>query len=185
MWGCGSGDDGDAGADKAPQVQVEVQQQSHSMIPPAVEPPEAIEDIYVNPYFDEAGSITELAVAPGDTFSLYIFGETIEPFHVAATEFRFDVPAGVVVVGKKTFNDRVLTMGDYSSDFVMGYQCTPPGKFNLMRYTCKVLDDCRGGKIELSPGVNAEGVSFLGFVACKPETERLPATGGSATLTIK
>jgi len=155
------------------------------MIPEKVEKPEVVVDVFLRPFLDAAGELTELAVAPGGTFDLYIFAEYEEPYFVSAAEFRVDLPNGVQLGSQEKFRERVLTMGNAETDFVLAFECAPPGKFFLMKYTCNTFVDFEGGEISITPGVNASGASFLGYVACQPETLKLPATGGSVKLTVK
>jgi hypothetical protein len=162
--------------------------QSRPAIPPKVEKPDWVEGVFANLYFDEEGTVTELSVEPGQTFSVYLFAEYPEPYKVAAAEFRLELPVGVGVVSRKLFRDKVLTMGNHETDFVMTFQCDSPspGKFYLVEFHCRTGDDFQGGKIEAAAGINAKGEAFLGFVACEePELRRLPARGGVATLTKK
>jgi hypothetical protein len=187
MTGCGGGDEGSE-SERTAQTQTPSQApegQARQAIPDKEESIEYVEGAFVAPFFDEAGEKSELAVAAGETFTLYIFAEVPEPFHVSAAEFRFDLPAGVMVVDEETFDTRVLTMGNHGSDFQMGFACHEPGKFYLMEYTCRVGDGFKSGDIVITPGVNSAGATYLGFVACQPETRRLPARAGKAILISK
>lgn len=157
-------------------------EESRPMIP---EPLEVVEGVEMNLYFDEAGTETEKAVAPGEMFAFYVVAEYKDPYHINAAEFRIDLPDGVEVVGSSKFTEKALTVGSWDSDFSMAFECQPPGKQYLMKYNCAVGPDFTGGDIEITPGVKSAGISFLGFVSCKPTTEKLPAKGGSATLAVK
>jgi hypothetical protein len=159
--------------------------QSRSMIPEKVEKPRTVVNVFLRPYLDEAGELTELAVTPGETFPLYLFAEYKEPYHISAVEFRLDLPEGVQIGTQEKFRERALTMGEVGSDFVLAFQCAPPGKYYVMKFTCHTFEDFEGGEISVTPGVNSQGESFLGYVACEPETLKLPATGGSVKLTKK
>jgi hypothetical protein len=183
LVGCGGGDEsgGDSTA-RTPTPSQAPAGDSRQAIPEREEPLETVEGAFINPYFDEEGQTSQMAVAPGETFTLYVFAEAPEPFHISAAEFRFDVPAGIKVIDKETFGERVLTMGDHAADFVMGFECHEPGKFYLMKYSCLVEDGFKSGDFTMTPGVNASGAAYLGFVACQPETRRLPAEGGKAVL---
>lgn len=191
LAGCkgGGGDEaaGDETAQSAtPSPATEVQ--SRSAIPPKVEKPEWVEGVFANVYFDEEGTATELAVEPGQEFTIYLFAEYPAPYKIGAAEFRLELPVGVGVVGTKFFRDKVLRMGNHSTDLVITFQCeTPsPGKFYLVEFHCRAGDDFAGGKVEVAAGINTQGEAYLGFVACEePELRRLPARGGVATLTKK
>lgn len=163
-------------ADKAPESQ------SRTMIPDALE---AVEGMALGVYFDEAGTVSEKAVAAGELITFYVTAEFKEPFHVNAAQYRVEVPDGIQVVGETKHSDRVLTVGSWESDFSIAFECRPPGKFYLVKYSCTVGPEFAGGVIKVTPGVNPHGISYLGFVSCKPTTEKLPAKGGSATLAKK
>jgi hypothetical protein len=185
--GCSS-DKNDTAAESGSQTQSTAKatdSESRSMIPPKEKTPEQIAGVFIKPYFDAAGSVTDLAVAAGQSFDFYVFAEHPDLYHVSAAEYRLKLPAGVRVVEESRFNDKALTMGNHKTDFVMAFECVPEGKFHLMKYTCAVESVFKGGKIEITPGVNAIGISFLGFATCEPDNQKLPAEGGSVTLTSK
>lgn len=185
--GCSSDNNDTAAGDdsKTQSTAKAIDSESRSMIPPKEETPEAIAGVLIRPYFDAAGGATELAVAAGQSFDLYVFAEYPPPYRVSAAEFRLELPAGVRVVEERKFNDKALTMGNHKTDFVMAFECVPDGKFHLIKYTCAAESAFKGGKIEVAPGVNAIGVSFLGFVTCEPDNQKIDAEGGSVTLTSK
>jgi hypothetical protein len=188
LAGCGGGE-GDATEEHTahtPDAATDVQ--GRPMIPPASEDAGPVEGVYTNLYFDEAGTITELAVAPGETFDLYLFAEYPKPYIVASAEYRLVLPQGVTIFGHEMFRDRCLTMGTYKKDFAITFECdTPtPGKFYIMKYACRAESDFQGGEIRAAEGVNDKGKGFLGFIACEePQLRRLRSKGGVATLTMK
>ncbi len=159
------------------------QSESRSMIPEKVERPSEIVGVSLVPRFDEAGNMSELAVAPGGKVEFFVIADVPEPFHTSASQFSIELPAGVSVVGTVNFHDRVLTMGDYLSDYAMAYQCAPPGKFYLVKFRCETDATFAGGMIRTREGVTGEAKPYIGFVTC--EEERLPAAGGIATLKLK
>jgi hypothetical protein len=158
------------------------EQPSRSMIP---QPLDVVEGVELNVYFDQAGTVTEKAVGDGDVFSCFIIAEYKDPFHINAAQYRLEVPDGIKVVGETKHNDRVLTIGSWDTDFSIAFQCEPPGKMYLMKYNCVAEPGFTGGKIRVTQGINPAGQPFLGFVSCKPQTEKLPAKGGSANLAKK
>jgi hypothetical protein len=190
LLGAGCGGDGNSGdsaaSDKEQVVNRTVseppQGESRPMIPA---PLEVVEGVTLSLYFDEAGTETEKSVAPGEQFSLFVTAEYKDPYHINAAEYRIGFPDGVEVIGSSKFTDHSLTVGSWETDFSMAFECRPPGKFYLMKYTCTAGPEFSGGKIEITPGVKAAGISFLGFVSCKPKTEKLPVNGGSVTLARK
>lgn len=186
LAGCGGGDDGEAESTAQTSTPATTPEgQSRPAIPDREEKPDYVEGAFVSPFFDEAGTVSELAVTAGEKFTLYVFAEVPPPFQISAAEFRFDLPDGVTVINHETFGPRVLTMGTHNSDFVMGFECLESERIYLIKFNCIAGDDFAGGDIVMTPGVNASGATYLGFVSCQPETRRLPARGGKATLTKK
>jgi hypothetical protein len=185
--GCSS-DKNDTAAEGGSQTQSTAKatdSESRSVIPPKKDTSERIAGVLIKPYFDAAGSVTESAVAAGQSFDFYVFAEYPEPYNVSAAEYRLKLPAGVKVVQESKFNDKALTMGNHKTDFVMAFECVPQGKFHLMKYTCTAESPFKGGKIEVMPGVNTAGISFLGFATCEPDNRKIKAEGGSVTLASK
>ena len=181
---------GGCGGDDAPSWEAEVARtpdqapagESKSRIPEEAEPPESAKNVFIKLYFDEEGTRTEFAAAPGETFTLYVFAEYPEPYHISAAEYRLEIPNGIKVDREEKFGDRCLTMGSYKNDFSIAWECREPGKFYMMKYVCIVEPGFTGGIIKLAPGVNPHGDEYLGFVSCQPETGKLPATPGNVTI---
>lgn len=150
---------------------------------PAPVPAPPVEGLYINPYFDEAGTKTELAVAPGQEFHMYVFAETIDPYSTATVQYRLDLPDGIAITGLEETDQKMMSLGDYHQSYMLAYQCQPPGRFVVVTYTCRVQPDFHGGTITVQPGIPTQGPAFLGFVTC--DYVELGATGGSATLDRK
>ena len=187
VLGCG-GEEGGAGDQAASPQSSRPQPQGQSTGPRISEkvvPLDIVEGIELMPYFDEAATTIERAVSPGETFSFYVFVGYPEPYHVSALEFRIGLPKGVRIVGEMKFDDQALTVGNPLDDFSMAFTCRPPGKFYVMKYDCLAEESFAGGEISTTPGVRANGKTFLGVVACSPEVHKLPAQGGSLILTKK
>ena len=185
LAGCGGGGEEGNSAANTPTAKPAPQGQSRPGIPQKEVEPEIVVGVEINPYFDELGAATQMGVAPGEQFTLYVFAQYDEPYHVSATEFRFDLPEGIRILDETKFGDRVISMGEREIDYVMAFECKAPGKFFLIKYLCVVEEGFKGGEVTMLPGVNAQGKAFLGMVACQPETRRLPAKGGTAKLTRK
>jgi hypothetical protein len=184
----GCGGDGDTGEETASSKSYRPEPKGESLgsqIPEAIEPLEIIEGVELVPYFDEAGTVSEDAVAPGELFTFYVFVGSPEPYHISALEYRLELPVGVRIVGGTKFDDKALTAGNALDDFSMAFQCRPPGKFYVMKYECIAEDSFTGGAINITPGVRTSGKTFLGVVACSPEIMRLPGAGGSLLLSRK
>lgn len=142
-----------------------------------------VDGLFLNPYFDDAGTVTELAVAPGATFVVHVFAETVEPYATNATQYRITLPTGVEVTAVNEFEHKSVSTGDPKVSYMLAYDCQPAGRFRLVSYTCRVTGEFQGGEVELGEGLPATGVNFIGFVSC--EFVEMRATGGSATLTRK
>lgn len=181
---CGGQDESTEG-ERAQRADESHDGESRSMIPEKIERPTATANVFIKPCFDEQGTVTELSVAPGETFMLHIRAEYEKPFQMAAAEYRFELPSGIRIVDSKKFTERMMTIGDHHSDFVMAFPCEPPRKFSLMTYTCEVDDTFDGGTIETVPGLNSIGDEFLGFVECPPTSGKIPASGGVVTIKKK
>lgn len=189
-----SGQRSDAAADSAAQAVAEpapgmmppadvVSRPGSEAVPPPTQPP-AVEGVFVNVYFDEAGTKSEIALQPGEHFSINVFAETIEPYRVNGTCFRLQVPPGVRVLGTAESPERRLTFGSWDFCYMITYECKPPGRHLAVAYLCMIEPGCRGGKVEVLPGFMAEERSFLGFSTCD-DFKELWATGGNATITMK
>lgn len=159
--------------------------QGRSIIPDKVDTPVTATNVFLRPYFDENGTVSELAVAPGETFTVFVVAEYEKPYSMSAAEFSLAVPAGVSVKEIANFMEKALTMGEYKTDYVMAFGCQPPRKFYLVKFVCSAEAEFAGGSIKTAPGINVRDESYLGFVSCEPQIEKVPATGGTATLTRK
>ena len=90
------------------------------------------------------------------------------------------------MVGEEKFSTQVLTVGTHSDLFAMAFECHESGRFLLMKFVCKVDDTFSGGELAVRPGVDAMGTAFLGFATCGAgQAQKLPASGGSVTLTLQ
>lgn len=142
-----------------------------------------VEGLYLNPYFDEAGTQTELAVKPGEMFRLHVFAETAEPYHTNAIQLRIGLPEGVDIMGASEFEHKSVSAGDPEQNYMLAYDCQPAGRFRLVTYICSALPEFKGGEIRVIDGMPASGIAFMGFVSC--EYVEMRASGGTATLTLK
>jgi hypothetical protein len=188
--GCGSKEESAGGeqtqtASKAGSQTGSHEGESRSMIPDKVEPATTTEGVFIRPYFDEQGTVTETSVAPGETFTLYVHAEYEEPYHMSAVEYRIGLPAGVRIESSTPFLGKAVVVGDYTKDFILAFGCEPPRKYYLVKYECAVDERFAGGAITLAPGVNEVGVEFLGFVSCRPGTEKIPVAEATAILKTK
>jgi hypothetical protein len=146
--------------------------------------PVPVEGLFVSPYFDAAGTKSEITLEPGDRFSTYVFAETVEPYRTNGTCFRLQMPPGIRVVGTGEHPERRLTFGTWDFCYMITYECKPPGRYLAVTYFCMVEPGFQGGKIQALPGFMANDLTFIGFSTCEDFTE-LWANGGTATLTLK
>jgi hypothetical protein len=138
------------------------------------------------PYLDEAGTVSESAVVPGEEFKVYVFAQVEGSFQVSAAQFSMAIPAGVTVTSKQKFSERALTVGELSDLYAMAFQCHESGRFLLLTLTCVADEEFAGGEMTLRAGVDAQGTAFLGFATCGDEhPQKLPAGGGAVTLTLE
>lgn len=146
-------------------------------------PTPPVEGIYVTPYLDSKGKLTELAVKPGEEFSIYIFAETVDPYQTSAVQYRLDMPDGIRVLGVDEMPQKGVSIGDYRQNYMLAYDCQPAGHFRLATYRCVAQPDFRGGQVVVRDGMQTSGISFLGFTTC--DYVEIRATGGTATLDLK
>lgn len=171
-------------ADPAPAVE---ETEGRPMIPP--EGPEAVEGVYIAPYFDAEGTATELAVAPGELFSVYIC--TVHPgYDMKTAQWKMRVPDGITVLGESKTFPQALSVGTYSEIYMITYPCQTGGNtVSLLKYNCIATEEFQGGEFETVKAGTALGHSkeppFLGFVTCGDQMQQVPAYGGTATVTRK
>lgn len=142
-----------------------------------------VEGLYLNPYFDDAGAVTELAVKADEPFRVNVFAETIEPYSTNAIQYRLSFPDGIEIMGTNEFEHKSVSTGDPKVNYMLAYDCQPAGRFRLVTYILRATQEFKGGEIKVLDGLPANGINFIGFVSC--EFVEMRATGGSATLTRK
>jgi len=142
-----------------------------------------VEGLYLNPFFDDAGTQTELAVSPGQQFRVHIFAETIEPYSTSAVQYRLSLPEGVGIAGVSEFEHKSVSTGDPMVNYMLAYDCQPAGRFRLVTYILNATQDFKGGEIKVLEGLPANGINFIGFVSC--EYVEMRASGGTAAVTRK
>lgn len=147
---------------------------------PSVSP---IEGVTIEPAFDEAGEVSELAVAPGEMFAIYVVGfNRHEP--TTAAQYRMVLPEGVRVLGEEHMARKRVTLGKWDGNFMIAYNCIDAEKpFWISRYNCLAEESFSGGTVETAIGVPREGKAFLGFSTC--EHREMAASGGTAQLKRK
>lgn len=152
-------------------------------IPMSDVPETPIEGLSLNPYFDEAGTKTELSVAPGEQFKLYIMATTVDPYEVNSAQLRLQFPPGVTVLYTIEHARKTSSMGQPDFSYMVVFDCTPPGRFVVVSYVLQASQDFQGGEIRVLPGFLADSATFLGFATCG--FQEIRAAGGTATVKLK
>jgi hypothetical protein len=140
---------------------------------------EKLAKAYIRPYFDEAGSVTEKTVSPGDYFDIWIVAEFSRDYPVNAAEFRLIMPEGVSLMGH-TQNDSILVyMGKPEHDVMMAFHCSNGPKMWMVKYNCKASEDFNGGTVQVAQGSD---LNYLGFTMCDADHTMIRATAGQAAI---
>lgn len=136
----------------------------------------------ITPYFDPEGTVAEKAVAPGEQFDLYLFGEYNEMYPMSAAEFMLALPEGMEILSEAKSDSAVMSVGSYKTDYMMTFRCSKGPKFMMMRYSCRASNTFAGGEIESREGTVHH---FLGFTLCDDARTMVKAEPGKAVLTKK
>jgi hypothetical protein len=146
-------------------------------------PETPVDGLSLDPFFDEAGSKTEIAVKAGEQFKLYIMAHTVEPYPTGSAQLRLQLPPGVNVLYTIETDHKLSSLGKYDFNYMIAYDCTPPGRFVVVSYVLVADKDFKGGKVEVLPGFLSDNATFLGFATC--EFIEVRASGGTATIKLK
>ena len=152
-------------------------------VPMSDVPENPVDGLALNPYFDEAGTQTDIAVAPGEQFKVYIMAQTVEPYPTGSAQLRLQLPPGVNVLYTVETDHKLSSLGRYDFNYMIAYDCTPPGRFVVVSYVLQADADFKGGKVEVLPGFLSDNATFLGFATC--EFIEVRASGGTATIKLK
>jgi hypothetical protein len=136
--------------------------------------------LYIRPFFDDKGTVTELSVAVGSKFSVGVWAETVAPYQTNAAQYKLELPAGVRVTSTQELAAKSVSMGNYASNFQIAYDCQPSGRFLIVEYLCVADPEFKGGEVKVNPGFDAQGTPYLGFSTC--DFVLAPSEGGSAML---
>jgi hypothetical protein len=136
--------------------------------------------LYIRPFFDAKGTVTELSVAVGGKFSVGVWAETVAPYQTNAAQYRLELPAGVRVTSTQELAAKSVSMGNYATNFQIAYDCQPSGRFLIVEYLCVADPEFKGGEVKVNPGFDAQGSPYLGFSTC--DFVLAPSEGGSAML---
>jgi len=162
---------------------VDSTQTSTEAVPMSDAPEAPIEGLSLDPYFDEAGTRTEISVAPNEQFKLYVMAQTVEPYPTGSAQLRVQMPPGINVVYTIETDKKMSSLGKYDYSYMVVYECTPPGRFVVVAYVCQATADFQGGEIQVEPGFLNDNSTFLGFATC--EFIEVRASGGKATVKLK
>lgn len=143
---------------------------------------ERLAHAYLRPFFDEEGTQTAMAVAPGDYFDVYILAEFSDLYPMSGAEFKLVLPEGVVVMASAQMDSTILTLGKFEEDYLMVFRCLPGPKHWLAKVICKAGEEFTGGTLETIQGQN---LNFLGFTMCDVARTTIRARGGTAQLSKK
>ncbi len=142
-----------------------------------------LEGLFIKPYFDEKGTVTEMSVAPGQEFAIGVWAETAEPYTTNAAQYRLDLPPGVRVTSVAEMEAKSVSMGNYAENFQIAYACQPSGRFRIVKYLCVAEPGFMGGEVKIDTGMDAQGTPFVGFSTC--DYQLAPSSMGSAILKKK
>jgi hypothetical protein len=175
---------GDDGTDTAG----EHEGHSHAEEPVAMIPDEEfseyekIANAQISPFFDVEANVAEKAVAPGEQFDFYVFGQYNELYPMSAAEYKVKVPEGITVMSTAESDSTILSLGKWDNDFMIAFHCAPGPRFMIVKYTCEVDESFSGGVVETTKGADR---NFIGFTMCDATRTPVRARGGQARLTRK
>ena len=133
-------------------------------------------------YFDQAGTQTELAVAPGERFDMFVFAEFNELYPMSAVEYKLDLPSDISVIGQVNTDSVIVTLGKYDEDFMMAFKCSQGPRMWLVKYLCVANDDVQGGPVTIHKGQN---LNFLGYTLCDATKTLIRAEGKGGKISRK
>lgn len=161
--------------------------------PPRTESREMIPDVDIipegvslRPFFDEAGTVTELAASVGDEVNIFIYIETPEPIRASACAFRMVIPAAVDLMRERKFADGTLSIGNWDTNYSLAWPCRPVGRFWVVHYVFTVTDSFSGGEFTTTDGFAENATMFIGLGTCHGNSgDTMRSAGGTITLTAK
>ena len=136
----------------------------------------------IRPYFDENATQTEITVAPGDYFDIYVFGEFSTLYPMSAAEYKLVLPENISVMGTAESDSVIITMGKWDTDFMVAFHCAEGPKTWFVKYQCKAHETFTGGEVRTQKG---EHLDFIGFTMCDATKTLIRAEGGDAIIHVK
>jgi hypothetical protein len=124
------------------------------------------EEVSYGLFFDEEGTKRTIKLKRGqEQFDGYVFLMCPEYREIASTQFRLDMPEGVVIENDKYRQDRVMSMGNFqrgiSERFV---PCIPGPKILIHTITFRVTAPLDNAVFTILPSLDNE---FLAVAECK------------------
>ncbi len=143
-----------------------------------------LEGLFIKPYLDDAGALTERTVAVGEPFTIAVWAETAAPYRTNAAQYSMQVPVGVRVTSFNELAAKSISMGSYAESYQVAYDCQPSGRFRLVQYVCVADPEFQGGEVKVTAGLSQQGNAYIGFSTCD-DYSLAPSEGGSAMLKRK
>jgi hypothetical protein len=143
---------------------------------------ERLANAYLRPYFDDAATQTEKAVAPGDRFEMYVFAEYDRNYLMSAAEYKVTLPEGVKILSSTNCDSTILQFGNPEGDFMIAFHCAYGPKMWLVKYECSADESFAGGVIKTEEGM---AMHYLGLTMCDVSKTLIRAKPGEAVLRLK
>src|SRR5258705_210937 len=82
-------------------------------------PETPVDGLSLDPFFDEAGTKAEIAVAPGEQFKLFVMAHTVEPYPTGSAQLRIQLPPGINVVYTVESDHKLSSFGKYDFNYMV------------------------------------------------------------------
>jgi hypothetical protein len=124
------------------------------------------EEVSYGLYFDEEGTKRTLRLKKGqEEFTGYFFLMCPDYKNIASTQFRLEMPGGVVIVNDKYRMDRVMSMGTFQRGISERYApCVPGPKILLHTFTFRVTGPLDNAVFTILPSLDDQ---FLAVAECE------------------
>ena len=124
------------------------------------------EEVSYGLFFDEEGTKRTLALKKGqEEFLGYLFLICPEYKEIASTQFRLEMPEGVLVENDKYRQDRVMSMGTFERGISERFMpCIPGPKILIHTFTFKVTGPLDNAVFTILPSLDNE---YLAAAECE------------------
>jgi len=124
------------------------------------------EEVSYGLFFDEEGTKRTIKLGRGeDQFTGYLYLICPEYKEIASTQFRLEMPEGIVIANDNYRMDRVMSMGTFQRGIAERYTpCVPGPKILLHTFTFKVTAPLDNAVFTILPSLDAQ---FLVVTECK------------------